>query len=387
MPRPLSLPDEVIARHTSVPPVFGVLVTFHGQPPTLQDLRRRVTARWSALPRLRRVLVPTAGQHRWHVPGSFTTEQHVHVGASVSRVLNQDLPSDLPPWQLHVVPGDNEFTLLLRLHHSLADSRSLMILTRRLADDSTWAPRPRNRPARSDLRRLLDGTFGRGTAFDTPTETRPERAWELIDTRTTQAARHALPGPPATTSDVVLAAVAGALRARFGDPGGRVFAHVSMDRSTVQNADELGNLTTSLRVPLPVHETTPFDRLAASRGLMGSFSDRALKAPWHLLRAVSLLGTGALDKGLTYGATPPQIVATCTSLSWGPEPLVFNGNPATQAFVLPPVPHERTSFFLHTRYGDTSAIALATQLAPGDAQVLADGFADEVAHLGQLVRR
>ncbi|GAB3886791.1 hypothetical protein GCM10029964_051660 [Kibdelosporangium lantanae] len=99
-----------------------------------------------------------------------------------------------------------------------------------------------------------------------------------------------------------------------------------------------------------------------------------------------LLGTGALDKGLTYGATPPQIVATCTSLSWGPQPLLFNGNPARNAFILPPVPHERTSFFFHTEYGDTSTIALATQLGSGDAQQLANAFVNEVAHLSQLVR-
>ncbi|MFD1049637.1 wax ester/triacylglycerol synthase domain-containing protein, partial [Kibdelosporangium lantanae] len=162
MTYPLSLPDEVIARHTSVPPVFAVQVTFPGQPPTLADLRHRVDTRWNALPRLSWVLVPTHGRHRWHFTKSFTPERHVHITTSASEALAQELPTGIPPWQLHVIPGDNEFTLLLRLHHSLADSRSLMILMRRLADPSPWTPRPHNRPARSDPRRLLDGAFGQG---------------------------------------------------------------------------------------------------------------------------------------------------------------------------------------------------------------------------------
>lgn len=399
-----------MARHTCSSLVWCVTFLLRGSPPAVGDLRRHVSARWGQLPRLRRVLTPPpgtpgGGRHRWTEQPAFVAEHHVvqdpagtTLEAWASGFLVRPLPPDRPLWQLRVMacPEEGGYGLLLRMHHVVADGQSAMTLTRLLLDGSGGSvPKPRRPPDRSDPRRVLDSFLGAGLAVPLPSgqSVRPACTWAPVDVDAFRAARRALPGHTATTTETVLAATAGALRSCFGDPAGwprararsrgRVFTWVPVSLRTVDNTDELGNLASTFRLPLPVHCDTPTGRLLACRGLVDAFGRRALDLPWQSARLVSLLGPRAMDAVLARATRPAHTAVSCTSLPWGRTRWTLGGQPLVRIMVSPVVPPVGCCSFILSSYADTSLVAVTTHRSPGDARRLADAFAREVALLAE----
>ncbi|WP_240351098.1 WS/DGAT domain-containing protein [Streptomyces olivoreticuli] len=191
-----------------------------------------------------------------------------------------------------------------------------------------------------------------------------------------------------------MAAAAGALRSCFGDPAGRslrhtrsrgqVFTYIPVSLRTADTMDELGNITSTVRVPLPLHTDTPAARLMACRGLVDAFGPRALAVPELLARLVSLLGPRAMDAVLARAGGPPFVAVGCTALPWGRAQLTLGGHPLSRVVAFPVVQPAGGCAFVLSGYADTSAIAVTTHRLPGDARDLADAFAHEIDLLAAL---
>ncbi|MFC5721000.1 wax ester/triacylglycerol synthase domain-containing protein [Streptomyces gamaensis] len=404
----LSLADEFVARHTCGPLIWCVTFLLRGSPPTVGELWSRVAARWSQLHRLRWVLtpapgVPCGGRRRWTELPAFAVEEHVVADpagpvseAWAAALLVRPLAPGRPLWQLRLLPCPDEggYALLLRMHHALGDGQSAVTLMRLLLDGPGDAvPRPRRRPEGSDPRRVLESFLGTGLAIPLPAGCRvePGFAWATVDAGAFRAARRALPDGVATTTETLLAAAAGALRSCFGDPAGwgtgrargRVFAWVPVSLRTAGNADELGNLASAPRLPLPVHHGTPLARLVACRGLVDAFGRRALALPWRLARVVSLAGPGAMDAVLARAMRPSHVAVSCTSLPWGRTRWVFDGHPVIRVVASSVVPPVGCCHFVLSNYAGTSTVSVSTHRLPGDAGRLAAAFVREVVRLAE----
>jgi diacylglycerol O-acyltransferase len=123
--------------------------------PTLDELRAHVDARLDAVPRLRRRLLRsplTAGSSLWIDDERFDIARHIRaveepgpVGPErlpeiVAELMAQRLDRDHPLWRIDVVEAmaDGSIALVWRIHHCLADGTMAM----RLAGELLWAPTP-----------------------------------------------------------------------------------------------------------------------------------------------------------------------------------------------------------------------------------------------------
>jgi WS/DGAT/MGAT family acyltransferase len=128
--------------------------------PTLDDLRAHVDARLGAAPRLRRRLVRspfTAGSSLWIDDEAFAIERHVRaveaagpVGPEALREIVAGLMAERldrahPLWRIDVVEAmaDGSMALVWRIHHALADGSTAM----RLAGELLWTAAPDVSPA------------------------------------------------------------------------------------------------------------------------------------------------------------------------------------------------------------------------------------------------
>jgi diacylglycerol O-acyltransferase len=288
--------------------------------PTLSDLRAAIAARLDAAPRLRQRLVSSPvpmGRPAWADDPEFDVTRHVTavpVQGPVSRpgleqivaeLMGRRLDRSRPLWHIDVVEdlADGAMALIWRLHHCLADGSTAMAF----ASSVLWSPAPAEdpgapppwtpRPLPGPSMVLLAGLRERGRQFLHP---RPGPWFRtLLSARTTlarelsrtaavtglasragpnrSAALIELPlaacklagkavSDSATVNDVLLAVVAGGLRAwlaRRGEPerGIRVKVPVSLhqpgEHGVVANRDSF------FFVDLPVTEPDPAARVLA----------------------------------------------------------------------------------------------------------------------------
>ncbi|WP_354637094.1 wax ester/triacylglycerol synthase domain-containing protein [Kitasatospora camelliae] len=411
----LSPVDEA---HASDPaaPMFSVVAYFSGEPPAVDVLRERVAARWGAAARLRRVLPEIRrgpGRLRWGVVDRFDPRRQVvacddggPAAADLHRaLLGRRLPDGFPPWRLELVPhaGEGMFALVMVVHHALMDAASTQTLFGRLLDGAaapSAAPSVDPRPApsasrafpRSPVRGLGGAARVAGVLLGPsrrlpvdPADLRPETAWRPLDAGTLEAARSALPGRAATRTEVVLAAAAGALRAVHGrgeqgpGRGAPLFAGVPVDLRS--RPEELGNVLTVLRAPLPVDLGRPEDRLAACRGLIGSLrADHLDDVGWYLLNAAARVGPGALR---TLTSLMPRVAPVgCTSIRWRRGPWCLDGRPLTRVVLVGPPSAPGTVYLSLVGYADALSLCVVSHTLPGDSGRLAARFEQELAALG-----
>ncbi|MBB4893411.1 hypothetical protein FHS39_002442 [Streptomyces olivoverticillatus] len=283
--------DAWLHRHQSSGAVCmttGLLAWFEGTPPALPELRALAQRRWGPYARLRL----TPGFHpahldwpRWTGGPDFDPAQHITslpaTGSAAleglaAQLLAQPLGPSRPPWQLHLVPVEGGFALLLRAHHALLDGMSLITLLRALlaapeatagAVSSPRIPRQYPGPPRHALARALADVLPRARPlpFHGRVDTRRAVSWSRMPVAEVRAARDALPTGRASSNAVFLAATAGALRSagvtgRLPLPG--VCAMVPVDVRTEGETVVLGNHYATVRVPLPARGR-PVQRLAA----------------------------------------------------------------------------------------------------------------------------
>ena len=283
----LDLESPTIAGHTCK----AIVIEDGTGAPTLDDVRAHIAERLARVPRCCECLsvdpTPT-----WGDPEPVSIEDHVRVApagedlhAAVARAMSGRLDRSRPLWDLELVPdvGAGQWALVWRVHHAMADGMTMM----RWASELLW-----DEPAEGPATHAVPAPVARApllSAVATATRTvmslgrelrplrRPGPFGGRVGTRRQAAfARCSLDdlrtiehstGAGVTVNDVVLAAVAGALRQWCVQHGGaldgvRVQVPVSM-HVLGPDAGDLGNRDSFMFVDLPIGEPDPVARLHA----------------------------------------------------------------------------------------------------------------------------
>jgi diacylglycerol O-acyltransferase len=281
----LDLESPTIAGHTCK------VIVVDGEVPSIDEVRAHVEDRLTRIPRCCECLA-AGPEPAWTDPAPVAIDQHVRLApegddlaAVVARAMTGRLDRTRPLWDLELVPsaGDGNWALVWRVHHAMADGMTMM----QWASDLLWDEPPHSPgaskvaepPAPSAL--LSTIAAAARTAVSLGKELRPARSpgpfGGRVGTRRQAAFAHCSlddlraiehrAGSGVTVNDVVLAAVAGALRQwceRHEAPldGVRVQVPVSMHVHGPDAAD-LGNRDSFLFVDLPLDEADPAMRLQA----------------------------------------------------------------------------------------------------------------------------
>ncbi|MGC3996873.1 MAG: wax ester/triacylglycerol synthase family O-acyltransferase [Anaeromyxobacter sp.] len=316
----LDLEDASVNMHV------GGLMVLEGEPPPLDALRLHLWARLDRVPRYRQVLATVPlhlGRPAWVDAPAIDLAHHVRahtlpaegeaaLAARAGAFLAEPLDRARPLWGLELVSGlgGGRFALLSRTHHCVLDGVAGVGFLQAITDPSPeaaasapapWQPRPApgaaarlasglawtvQRPIQLCRQALTPGTDGRRIAQDLWAGVRPllalavgwpaprtaldgrvgpGRSWAgaALPLPRCQAVRAARGG---TLNDVLLAVVAGALRAVLGQGGPppaelRAFVPVSVRRPEARAAP--GNQVALVFCRLPVGEPDPAARLCA----------------------------------------------------------------------------------------------------------------------------
>jgi WS/DGAT/MGAT family acyltransferase len=365
------------------------------------------------LPRQRRfrqrVVEPRSG---WGAP-RWVEEQAIDAGAhciarsvdesdaALEGIIGERLSAPLDPrralWEACVVDrGGARAAVVFRLHHVLADGEALVEVLRALADEG----------ARED----------RGTMEATPEPGRGPRVLQLLG-GVASAARlalhppdpatilHGRPGPhkrvafssplrldalaasaralDTTVTGLLLAAVAGALRAALGEEGAsaapvlHALVPVSAHAGGVDAAS--GNRFASVLVPLPVGAADPVERvLRAKDGLRAARARGGLRAGAHLVGAAGA-ATAAIERA---GVTLYSRKATAVVSSVRGPPCDVHLCGATVSDILawaPPPGTIALAFTLMSYAGGVRVGVLADAQVIGDPRPLLQGLERELA--------
>lgn len=309
------------------------------EPANLAELVDLIAARAAATPVLRRRARTTwfpPGGAEWCAAERFDATEHVHgyrvadrrtFEAYAAGWLATPLDLSRPPWDVHVVtglPGD-EFGVLIKLHHSLADGAGAVEVAGSLLDQSAPARRPVDQPAqRPDLiQQGLEFVSRAGTvlrAVRRPPEptlvTGNSAARRLalvrLDVDDVKQIRRRHGG---TTNDVALAVLAGGLRdwlAQSGRPVDGVMPRALIPVNTRARGGSAGaNQLSGYLCELPVGLADPLARLRFVRAAM----DRNKAAG-------PAAGPGAIP--ILANLVPPALHRLCTPAAGAAAPLLFD---------------------------------------------------------------
>ena len=303
---------------------------------SLARLRDVVRARFLRFPPFRRaVIARDAGAARWQDESAVDLDWHLveealaapasdeALQARVAQLLGAHLDPARPLWRMHLLHGwrGGDTALVVRIHHACADGTALLRVLLALTEG---APEDLHRPHRrldahghGPLAAVRSGAHGAG-AFarllllppDPPTSLRGALgngrcvAWSRpLPLEPLRQAAHA---SGATLNDLLVAAVAGALRHEL-QVRGECFAGMSLralvpvDLRPPSELDALGNHFGLVLPDLPVGTAGPRDRLAATHARMD-----ALKASAEPVVAFRLLRA--------LGAATPRVEAPAVRL-------------------------------------------------------------------------
>ena len=338
--------------------------------------------------------------------------------ATAGRLMERPLERDRPPWEAHVLPGEDgvSFAVLFKFHHALADGLRALTLAAAILDPMDLPPpRPRRaEPARRPLTGL-DGSPGplpdvsrlpallRGALSDAgralgigagvarsaldvrsspalacaPSGTR-RTAGAVIDLDDVHRVRKAVGG---TVNDVLIAVVAGALRRWLDDRGDgsegvapRALIPVSTRRP--RTAHPQGNRLSGYLVRLPVGEPDPLLRLGAVRTAMDTNKDAG---PHRGAGAVALLADHVPALGHRLGGPLAAQAARLwfdvlvTSVPLPSLGLRLGGAPLAEVYPYAPLAH-----------GHSLAVAVSTYRGAVHYGLVAD--AEAVPDLDRLAR-
>jgi len=342
----------------------------------IDRIRAFIGSKLSLIPRYRQRLdrVPVDGVPVWVDDAHFSLDYHVRHTALprpgtdaelkrlAARVFAQHLDRSRPLWEIWVIEGLDldRFAMVIKVHHSMIDGmagvdilQAIMSLypTDDVAEAEPWEPRPvpsstrllvdeaariarvpldlarnaagllSNRAgAQAELRHRAEavvnavrtGWFNRTGTTPVNETLSPHRRfeWLTVDLDRVKDVKNALGG---TVNDVVLAVVAGAVRAFLGERGVdldsleyRVMVPVSVRPDDEQN--RMGNQVAMWLVDMPIAEPDPVKRLSAIRATVEDLkmSDAALGAT-ILTQAASWMPLNLLSLGvrLVYAAARP----------------------------------------------------------------------------------
>lgn len=437
----LSYADEMLL-FNGCPGVVGLAAVFSGELPGLDEVRTRVAERWSGFERMNRVLDRPAGSARsarWIVPGPFVPATHVTLARTKlddlwATSVDRPLVGDIPPWRLFVVPDTahgGDFALALVAQHTLLDGRSLTTLMRALTDESApttsvrsaGLPRPALAPAPSPAsaprstsaglhavgprlraagvvlrgagaglraagRELRTMTVaGQAVPLRTPGEARASVVVTDLPAHVVRSARRQpADGRGATLNELLVGAVAGALRARHGPlrewprRDVPVYTAVPCDLRGRSRTQELGNTVTVVRVPLPVDADDPEARLRACQAAIATVPERAAvhaEVLFPLAEAVRRTGPW-MARLLTDRGRHTCFAATATTaVKWPGGTGAFAGRRLVRAVGLPPLQRPGTVSFALAQVGEAFTLTVVSHLGADDAGPLADAVVAE----------
>ncbi len=373
------------------------------------------------------------GRPRWVDDDGFSIDAHLHFHAlpadgsraalesAISRVTSEPMDTRRPLWDLHVFDGyeGRRSVLVSRLHHALGDGYALMSLVLAMADEAPepGADRARARPGPS---RGLRAAFGsspsdawkrrgelarkaKATAqslshlvllpFDPANDLRGKLSGRRLCTwseaipleRVKEIGR----GMGATVNDVILTALAGALRRYLAARGEDVDALAIRAVVPVNlrppwqpvDWDRLGNYFGLVYLDLPVHLADPGERLLALRRTM----NRLKRSPDALVSRGLLYSLGFVPTRLSHVidelfARKGSVVATNVP---GPKkPLSFAGQRVEDAVFFVPHPGRLAVGASIFSYAGSVRVGIRTDAAVvADPHALARAFEEELAAL------
>jgi diacylglycerol O-acyltransferase len=373
----------------------GSVLVFDGQAPPYDEFVAMIESRLHQVPRYRQKLAfPPLAQARpvWVDDPHFNAGYHVRHTALpapageaelrrlAGRVFSQRLDRSKPLWEIWLVDriDDDRFALVCKTHHALVDGISgvdIMTVLFDLEPDPperepgpSWYPRPEpsgaalladalaeRAAAPLDAARAAAGAFadpgrageqvgrmvaglasmagaGLGGAPPSPLNVRigPHRrfAWVEADLGRLKAVKNALGG---TVNDVVLAVVAGALRAhlvrRGRDPEGiELKAMVPVSVRAEDQRGTLGNRVAAVYAPLPVGLADPLARFRTVHEALADLkgSAQALGAE-TLTQMAGFAAPTLLDQGARLQALQRLFNVTVTNVPGPQFPLYILG--------------------------------------------------------------
>ncbi|WP_458249379.1 wax ester/triacylglycerol synthase family O-acyltransferase [Streptomyces sp. MAI_2237] len=303
---------------------------------------------------------------RLHAP---TADFHADAG----RLMERPLERGRPPWEAHVLPGEDgvSFAVLFKFHHALADGLRALALAAAVLDPMDLPERRPRAEAPSgggllpDVRRLpdlvrgtvsdvgraldigasvaLSGLAARSSSAFTSEATGTRRtAGVVIDLDDVHRIRKSEGG---TVNDVLIAVVAGALRRWLdergdGSEGVAPRALIPVSKRRPRTATPQGNRLSGYLVRLPVDDPDPLGRLGTVRTAM----DRNKNAgPNRGAGAVALLADHVpplahrLGGPLVSQAARLWFDILVTSVPLPSLGLKLGGNPVTEVYPLAPL--------------------------------------------------
>lgn len=337
--------------------------------------------------------------------------------AAAGRLMQRPLQRNRPPWEAHVLPGEDgvSFAVLFKFHHALADGLRALTLAAAVLDPMdlpTVRPRPAA-PARGplpDVRKLPEALRGAlsdvGRALDIgasvartslatrstpaltaePTGTR-RTAGAVVDIDDVHLVRKAVGG---TVNDVLIAVVAGALRRWLdergeGTEGIAPRALIPVSRRRPRSAHPQGNRLSGYLMELPVGDPDPLRRLGAVRAAMDRNKDAG---PNRGAGAVALLADHVPALGHRLGG---PLVAQAARLWFDilvtsvPLPgigLKLGGHPLTEVYPFAPLARGQSlAVAISTYRGQVHYGLVADAKAVPDLRRLARAVTEEVETL------
>ncbi|MBA2810659.1 wax ester/triacylglycerol synthase family O-acyltransferase [Streptomyces sp. KM273126] len=341
---------------------------------------------------------------RLHAP---TADFHAVAGSLMQRPLERGKP----PWEAHVLPGEDgtSFAVLFKFHHALADGLRALTLAAAVMDPMDMpAPRPRPAPpprgllpdvrrlpglvrgVLSDVGRALDigASVARSTLEVRPCPALASRssgtrrtAGVVLDLDEVHTVRKAVGG---TVNDVLIAIVAGALRRWLdergdGSAGVAPRALIPVSNRRPRTAHPQGNRLSGYLIRLPVDEPDPLGRLGTVRTAMDRNKDAG---PNRGAGAVALLADHVPPLGHRLGGPLVSQAARLwfdilvTSVPLPSLGLRLGGHPLTEVYPFAPLAR-----------GQSLAVAVSTYrgrvhyglVADGEAVPDLDRFAEAVS--------
>lgn len=347
---------------------------------------------------------------RLHAP---TADFHAEAG----RLMERSLERGRPPWEAHVLPGEDgvSFAVLFKFHHALADGLRALTLAAAILDPMDMPerkPRPEEpragllpdvrklpglvRGALSDVGRALDigaslavSSLGvrSSTAFTAEATGTRRTAGVVLDLDDVHRVRKAQGG---TVNDVLIAVVAGALRRWLdergdGSDGVRPRALIPVSKRRPRSASPQGNRLSGYVIRLPVDDPDPLGRLDTVRSAMDRNKDAG---PNRGAGAVALLADHVPALGHRLGGPLVSQAARLwfdilvTSVPLPSLGLKLGGNPVTQVFPFAPLARGQSlavavsTYRGHVHYG-----LVADAEAVPDLDRLAAALTEEVETL------
>ncbi|MFE0252662.1 wax ester/triacylglycerol synthase family O-acyltransferase [Streptomyces sp. NPDC059010] len=337
--------------------------------------------------------------------------------ALAGRLMERPLERGRPPWEAHVLPGEDgvSFAVLFKFHHALADGLRALTLAAAVLDPMDMParkPRPEEptrrllpdvrrlpglvRGALSDVGRALD--IGASVAVSTlgvrstsaliaePSGTR-RTAGVVVDIDDVHVIRKAVGG---TVNDVLIAVVAGALRRWLdergdGSEGVAPRALIPVSKRRPRTAHPQGNRLSGYLIRLPVDDPDPLRRLGTVRTAMDRNKDagpnRGAGAVALLADHVPALGH-RLGGPLVGGAARLWFDILVTSVPLPGIALKLGGHPVTEVYPFAPLARGQSlAIAISTYRGRVHYGLVADAEAVPDLDVLAKAVSEEVSEL------